>query len=160
MLTHASSSRALPRWPISPAIPPLSPPPNSLGQIESCIATKSVILLLILWLAVEWAWNVVLSTSLPLLPTGVRLNEKSVFKLLKETGSKWDNVAWDILYISKEKCDEIRDRFSTDDDCLRESIRFWLKRCPLASYRWLSYEGVSTEFVEPLPGKKITECYW
>ena len=94
-----------------------------------------------------------------LLPTGVRLDEKSVFKLLKETGRGWDDVAGDILEIPKEKCDEIRDHFSTDDDCLRESIRFWLKRFPLASYRWLALAGVSTEFVEPLPGKKATRDY-
>ena len=84
-----------------------------------------------------------------------------MFKLLKETGREWDDVARDILDIkSDEKLDEIRDRFSTDDDRLRESIRFWLKRCPFASYRWLATKDVSTEFVEPLPGKKATECYY
>jgi hypothetical protein len=102
---------------------------------------------------------VVLSSSL--LPTGVRLDEKSVFQLLKETGKKWDDVAEDILGIeSKEILDEIRDHFPTDDDRLRESIRFLLKRCPLASYRWLAYYDVPTEFVEPLPGKKVTEYSW
>ena len=84
-----------------------------------------------------------------------------MFKLLKETGKDWDDVAGDILEIaSEEKRDEIRDRFSTDDDRLRESIRFWLKRCPLASYRMLADNGVSTEYVEPLPGKKTTKCCW
>ena len=84
-----------------------------------------------------------------------------MFKLLKETGKDWDDVAKNILWIkSDEKRDEIRDRFSTDDDRLRESIRFWLKRCPLASYRWLARYGVPTEFVEPLPGKKTTKCCW
>ena len=84
-----------------------------------------------------------------------------MFQLLKETGKKWDDIAEKILLIeSKEKHDEIRDRFSTDDDRLQESIRFWLKRCPLASYRWLALAGVSTEFVEPLPGKKTTKCCW
>ena len=103
----------------------------------------------------------VLQVSSSLLPTGVRLDEKSVFKLLKETGKEWDNIAEDILKItSKEKLDEIRNHFSTDDDCLRESIRFWLKRCPLASYRMLALTGVPTEFVEPVPGKKTTKCYW
>ena len=80
-----------------------------------------------------------------------------MFKLLKETGNKWDDVAMRILNISEEKLDEIRNHFSTDDDRLRESIQFWLKKCPLASYRWLAGNGVSTEFVEPVPGKK-PEC--
>ena len=83
-----------------------------------------------------------------------------MFKLLKETGKKWDNVADNILMISEEKRDEIEDHFPTDDDRLRESIRFWLKRFPLASYRWLTVRGVPTEFVEPVPGKKATECCW
>ena len=83
-----------------------------------------------------------------------------MFKLLKETGKDWDDIADDILGIESEKLDEIRDRFSTDDDRLRESIRFWLKRFPLASYRYLALAGVSTEFVEPLPGKKTTKCCW
>ena len=84
-----------------------------------------------------------------------------MFKLLKETGRKWDDIANNILDISsKEKLDEIRDRFSTDDDRLRESIRFWLKRHPLASYRWLAFTDVLTEFVEPIPGKKTTKCCW
>ena len=96
-----------------------------------------------------------------LLLTGVRLDEKSVFKLLKETCKDWDDIAKDVLYIdSVKKRDEIRDRFSTDDDRLRESIRFWLKRHPLASYRWLAYMGVPTKFVEPLPGKNTTKCCW
>ena len=80
-----------------------------------------------------------------------------MFQLLKETGREWDDIAEDILVIkSEEKRDDIRNRFSTDDDRLQESIRFWLKRCPLASYRWLAFRDVSTEFVEPLPGKKTT----
>ena len=104
-------------------------------------------------------WYFRVSSSL--LPIGVRLDEKSVFQLLKETGKDWDDIADDILGIdSEEKLDEIRDRFPTDDDRLRESIRFWLKRHPLASYRWLAFMGVSTEFVEPLPGKKTTKCCW
>ena len=100
----------------------------------------------------------VLSSSL--LPAGVRLDENSVFQLLKKTGRDWDNVADNILRIdSKEKRDEIRNRFSSDDDRLRESIRFWLKRNPFSSYRWLAYQGVSTEFVEPLPGKNEAPKY-
>ena len=83
-----------------------------------------------------------------------------MFKLLKETGDDWDDIAEVILEISYEKRAEIRDRFSTDDDRLRESIRFWLKRFPLASYRWLAFKDVPTEFVEPLPGKKTTKCCW
>ena len=93
----------------------------------------------------------VISSSLP---PGVCLDENSVFELLKKTGRKWDDVAEDILYIkSKDKRDEIRNRFSTDDERLRESIRFWLKRCPYASYRWLATLDVPTEFVEPVPGE-------
>ena len=88
------------------------------------------------------------------LPPGVRLDENSVFELLKKTGRKWYNVADDILHItSEDKFDEIRNRFSTDDERLQESIRFWLKRCPYASYRWLAYDDVPTEFVEPVPGE-------
>ena len=91
------------------------------------------------------------------LPPGVRLDENSVFELLKKTGRKWDDVADGILRItSEDKLDEIRNRFSTDDECLRESIRFWLKRCPFASYRWLAFLNVPTEFVEPVPGENDT----
>ena len=78
-----------------------------------------------------------------------------MFELLKKTDREWDDVAEDILYItSQDKHDEIRNRFSTDDDRLRESIRFWLKRFPFASYRWLASRGVPTEFVEPIQGEK------
>ena len=77
-----------------------------------------------------------------------------MFELLKKTGKDWEDVAEDILRIlSKDKRDEIRNCFSTDDDHLRESIRFWLKWCTFASYRWLAHFDVSTEFVEPLPGE-------
>ena len=88
------------------------------------------------------------------LPTGVRLDENSVFELLKKTGRDWYDVANGTLGItSEDKLDEIRNRFSTDDERLRESIRFWLKRCPFASYRWLASTGVPTELVEPVPGE-------
>ena len=70
--------------------------------------------------------------------TGIRLDENSVFQLLK-TGRDWNNV---VLINSKDKLDEIRNRFSTDDDCLRESIRFWLKSCPFALHRWLAYANI------------------
>ena len=96
--------------------------------------------------------------SVSLLPpaTGIRLDENSVFELLKKTDREWDDVAEDILYIkSQDKLDEIRNRFPTDDDRLRESIRFWLKRFPFASYRNLAYKDVPTEFVEPIQGEKI-----
>ena len=86
-------------------------------------------------------------------PPGVRLDENSVFELLKKTGRDWDDVAGDVLFISDDKRDEIRNRFSTDDERLRESIRFWLKRFPYASYRWLAFRDVPTEFVEPVPGE-------
>ena len=87
-------------------------------------------------------------------PPGVRLDENSVFELLKKTGKDWDDVAKKILCInSKDKRNEIRNRFSTNDERLRESIRFWLKRCPYASYRWLTTMDVLTEFVEPVPGE-------
>ena len=83
-----------------------------------------------------------------------------MFQLLKKTNKKWDDVAEDILFIeSKDKRDEIRNRFSTDDDRLRESIIFWLKRCPFASYRWLAFKDVSTDIVEPIPGERLINRY-
>ena len=101
------------------------------------------------WLNEYGMW--LLSSSLP---PGVRLDENSVFELLKKTGNDWDSVAEDTLLIrSKDKRDETRNRFSTDDERLRESIRFWLKRFPYASYRWLAANEVPTELVEPVPGE-------
>ena len=103
------------------------------------------------WLSEYGMWLFPPSSSIP---PGVRLDENSVFELLKKTSKKWDNVADNILYInSKDKLYEIRNRFSTDDERLRELIRFWLKRCPYASYRWLAFRRVPTEFVEPVPGE-------
>ena len=42
--------------------------------------------------------------------------------------------------ISSSKREEIRQRCSNEDDCLMEAIRFWMKRCPFASYRWIAYQ--------------------
>ena len=93
------------------------------------------------------------------LPAGVCLDENSVFQLLKKTNRDWNGVAKHVLVLSKEKRDEIKNRFSTDDDRLQESIRFWLKRFPYASYRWLAFKKVPTEFVEPLPGEnEVVKC--
>ena len=103
--------------------------------------------------AVNWVSNWVFSSSI--LTPGIRLDVDSVFQLLKKTGRNWNNVAESILFIqSKDKRDEIRNHFSTDDDRLRESIQFWLRRCPFASYRMLAFVNVSTKFVEPISGKK------
>ena len=73
---------------------------------------------------------------LPLSPAGVRLTADTVFKLLKKTNKEWD---WEILRISHSKREEIHQRCSNKDDCLMEAIRFWMKRCPFASYQWIAY---------------------
>ena len=68
-----------------------------------------------------------------------------------------------ILQILSSKCGEIRQRCSNEDDCLMEAIRFWMKRCPFASYRWIVYQlnsnglgAISQEMhhlLEPIQGK-------
>ena len=69
--------------------------------------------------------------------------------------------------ISDSKRREIAARCSTTDDSLKESIRFWMKRCPHASYRWiiwwLNQEGISDvhqemhHLLEPIQGKNELE---
>ena len=96
-------------------------------------------------------------------PAGVRLTADTVFELLKKTNQEWDWLAEWILVISSSKRKEIRQRCSNEDDCLMEAIRFWMKRCPFASYRWIAYwlnsEGfraISQEMhhlLEPVQGK-------
>ena len=77
---------------------------------------------------------------LSLSPVGVRLTADTVFKLLKKINYRWDWLAEGILVISSSKCEEIHQRYSNEDDCLMEVIRFWMKRCPFASYRWIAYQ--------------------
>ena len=101
------------------------------------------------------------------LPAGVRLTVDTVFKLLKKTNKEWDWLAKEILLISDSKCREIAARCSTTDDSLKESIRFWMKRHPYASYRWIIWclndEGISDipqemhHLLEPIQGKNELE---
>ena len=103
----------------------------------------------------------------PLLPAGVRLTVDTVFKLLKKTNKEYDWLADKILDISDSKRREIAARCSNTDDRLKESIQFWMKRCPYASYRWiifwLNYEGISDipqemhHLLEPIQGKNELE---
>ena len=105
--------------------------------------------------------------TLSLSPAGVRLTADTVFKILKKTNKEWDRLARRILGISSSKCHEIAQRCSTTDDCLMESIKFWLKRCPHASYRWIVYnlndEGMTDiskemhHLLEPIQGKNEWE---
>ena len=97
---------------------------------------------------------------LPLLPAGVRLTVDTVFKLLKETKKEWNWLADVIMWISPSKHDELAQHCSTADDCLMESIKFWMKRSPHASYRWIAdrfnfyYLGaISQDLLEPIQGK-------
>ena len=89
--------------------------------------------------------SIILFTPLSPSPAGIRLTADAVFKLLKKTNKEWDWLAKEILVISFSKREEIRRRCSNEDDYLMEAIRFWMKRCPFASYRWiahwLNYEG-------------------
>ena len=98
----------------------------------------------------------------PLLPAGIRLTADTVFKLLKETNKEWDwlKLAIDILLISSSKRYEIAQHCSTADDCLMESIQFWMKRFPHASYRWIAGRlnfyilgAISQDLLEPIHGK-------
>ena len=103
----------------------------------------------------------------PLLPAGVRLTVDTVFKLLKKTNKEWDWLAYKILLISDSKRREIAARCSTTDDSLKESIRFWMKRFPYASYRWiiflLNFSEISDvpqemhHLLEPIQGKNKLE---
>ena len=52
--------------------------------------------------------------------------------------------------ISSSKREEIHQHYSNEDDCLKEAINFWMKRCPFASYQWIAhflkkYQGISHE---------------
>ena len=99
----------------------------------------------------------------PLLPAGVRLTDDNVFKVLKKANKGWKWVAKLILHISSSKCDEFERRWTTDDECLKQAIQFWLKRYVYASWRWLIFsldhknlEAISDgirQFAEPLTGK-------
>ena len=103
----------------------------------------------------------------PLLPAGVRLTVDTVFKLLKKTNKEYDWLAKKILLISDSKRREIAARCSTTYDSLKESIRFWMKRHPYASYRWIIWcfnlKGISdvpqeTHYLlEPIQGKNELE---
>ena len=107
--------------------------------------------------------------SLSLFPTGVWLTADTVFKLLKKTNKEWDWLAAKILMIYPSKHHEIAQHCSTTDDCLMESIKFWLKRCPYASYRWIAYflniqemTAISQEMhhlLEPIQGKMSGRYY-
>ena len=73
----------------------------------------------------------------------------------------------EILFIYSSKRREIAQRCSTADDCLMESIKFWLKRCSFASYRWIvsnlndaGITAISQEMhhlLEPIQGKNEWE---
>ena len=101
--------------------------------------------------------------TLSLSPAGARLTADTVFKQLKKTNEGWNWLAELILKISYSKRVEIRRRCSNEDDCLMEAIRFWMKRCPFASYRWiafqLNYQGLRADsqemhhLLEPIQGK-------
>ena len=107
------------------------------------------------------------ASSPPPLPAGVRLTVDTVFKLLKKTNKEWDWLADRILDISDSKRREIAARCSTTDDSLKESIRFWMKRHPYASYRWIIWcfnrQGISDvpqethHLLEPIQGKNELE---
>ena len=109
--------------------------------------------------------SIALSSLLP--SPGGRLTVDNVFKLLKRTNKKWDWLAEEILWISDSKRHEVSQRYSTADDCLKESIRFWMKRCPYASYRWivyaLNYRGLTDtseevyDLLEPVQGENEQE---
>ena len=76
---------------------------------------------------------------LPLPSAGVRLTVDAVFELLKKTNKDWNWLADQILWVSPSKRHEIAQRCSTADDCLMESVQFWMKRHPHASYRWIAF---------------------
>ena len=104
-----------------------------------------------------------LPSPLLLSPPGLRLTANTVFKILKKTNTEWKTLAWEILLISSSKRHEIAQRCSTTDDCLMEAIRFWMRRCPYASYQWIAfrlnlcgYGAISQEmhhFLESIQGK-------
>ena len=96
---------------------------------------------------------------------GVHLTADAVFKLLKKTNREWDQLALEILSISDSKHHEIAQRCSTEDDCLMESIQFWINKFPYASYRRIAFRlktrglgAISQEMhhlLEPIQGKNV-----
>ena len=71
-----------------------------------------------------------------LLPPGLRLNAENVVRLLLKTSKDWRWLAKEILVISSSKVDVMGGN-STDEECLKQAVGFWLKRQVYASWRWL-----------------------
>ena len=71
-----------------------------------------------------------------LLPPGLRLNPENVVKLLLKTSKDWRWLAKKILEILPSKL-QIFNHQSSDEECLKQAVEFWLKKFVYASWRWV-----------------------
>ena len=103
-------------------------------------------------------------------PVVQRLTKDNVYEVLKQANPDWKWVAKSILEISVDKCEDIGRRYSTNEECLKQAIDFWLNRCTFASWRTLLYQfyrfkldalaSMIQGYVEAILGELATFVIW